>query len=470
MTRLNLVPFAVCFPAILSLAGCSSQPAAPAASCNAGDPSCAGVGGSGATGGSTQGPAVGGAPGSGGATMAAGGVPSATGGSRAQASTGNSGGSSTNATGGTSATGGAAGGKVSTGGTSPTATGGAAGGKVSTGGTSPTATGGAAGGKVSTGGTNTTGVTGGTNTAGVTGGTNTTGVTGGMGTTGGSVTATGGSNTDAGGKPLAKSGDKTSTANDYLNLGNVRLINNNWGSVSIANCSAPMSVTATDTSLSWTFNRGNCGDDGSKPDYPEVEFGVAPFGKTSSLRTTPPFSTTTLLPIQVKNIQSASVSIGNFAINLQNNTNWNINIEFWLSKLDPLANDDAQAYAEIMGLWGMSAGAQLWKCNVTGQSVSSGGKSYNLCHQSDTWGTGGTWRFFQFQASSLSQSFSGTVDVKAFLDWFYNSSYGSGVSKDYYLTRIEIGSEIDDSTSGSCTLSNVSYTINGTTQSPVLAK
>ena len=434
MTRPNLVHFAVCFPAILSLAGCSSQPAAPAASCNAGDPSCAGVGGSGATGGSTQGSAVGGAPGSGGATMAAGGVPSATGGSRAQASTGNSGGSSTNATGGTSATGGAAGGKVSTGGTSPTATGGAAGGKVST------------------------------------GGTNTTGVTGGMGTTGGSVTATGGSNTDAGGKPLAKSGDKTSTANDYLNLGNVRLINNNWGSVSIANCSAPMSVTATDTSLSWTFNRGNCGDDGSKPDYPEVEFGVAPFGKTSSLRTTPPFSTTTLLPIQVKNIQSASVSIGNFAINLQNNTNWNINIEFWLSKLDPLANDDAQAYAEIMGLWGMSAGAQLWKCNVTGQSVSSGGKSYNLCHQSDTWGTGGTWRFFQFQASSLSQSFSGTVDVKAFLDWFYNSSYGSGVSKDYYLTRIEIGSEIDDSTSGSCTLSNVSYTINGTTQSPVFAK
>jgi len=229
-------------------------------------------------------------------------------------------------------------------------------------------------------------------------------------------------------------------------------------------------VTATDGSLSWTFNRGNCGDDGSHPDYPEVEFGVAPFGTTSSLRTTPAFSTTSLLPIQVKNIQSASVSIGNFSITLQNNTNWNLNIEFWLSKLDPLTNGDAQAYAEIMGLWGMSAGAQLWKCNVSGQSVSSGGKSYNLCHQSDTWGTGGTWRFFQFQASSLSQSFSGTVDVKAFLDWFYNSSYGSGVSKDYYLTRIEIGSEIDDSTSGSCTLSNVSYTINGTTQSPVLAK
>ena len=232
-----------------------------------------------------------------------------------------------------------------------------------------------------------------------------------------------------------------------------------------------MSVTVnSDSSLSWTFNRGNCGDDGSHPDYPEVEFGVAPFGLTSSLRTTPAFSTTSLLPIQVKDIQSASVSIGNFSISLQNDTNWNLNIEFWLSKLDPLTNGDAQAYAEIMGLWGWSAGAALWKCNVTGQTVTSGGKSYNLCHQSDTWGTGGTWRFFQFQASSSQQSFSGTVDVKAFLDWFYNSSYGSGVSKDYYLTRIEIGSEIDDSTSGTCTLSNVAFTINGTTQSPVLAK
>jgi len=297
----------------------------------------------------------------------------------------------------------------------------------------------------------------------------------GTGGAGGTAGTTSGVSVDPGGKAQAKAGDKTSTANDYLNLGNMRLINNNWGSIALQkagkSCNAPMSVNVnSDGSLGWTFNRGNCGDDGSHPDYPELEFGVAPFGTTSSLRTTPAFSTTSLLPIQVKNIQSASVSIGNFAINLQSNTNWNLNIEFWLSKLDPLTNGDAQAYAEIMGLWGWSAGAADWKCNVSGQSVTSGGKSYNLCHQSDSWGTGGTWRFFQFQASSSQQSFAGTVDVKAFLDWFYNSSYGSGVSKDYYLTRIEIGSEIDDTTSGTCTLKDISFTINGTTQGPLLAK
>ncbi len=457
MTKLNVVRIAVCFPAILVF-GCSSQSASPGTS---------GVGGGGTTGGASQGTSpVGGVTSSGGASQttsstlaSSGGRTSATGGSQAQAGNSNSatGGSTQGATGGASATtttGTPVGGKTSTGGTTSTgttSTGTPTGGKTATGGT--TATGSATGGKPSTGGTSSIGAT------------------GGMPATGGSVAATGGASVDQGGKALAKAGDKTSAANDYLNLGTMRLINNNWGSVALPNCSAPMSVSVTSaSSLTWTFNRGNCGDDGSHPDYPELEFGVAPFGKTSSLRTTPPFSTTSLLPIQVKNIQSASVSIGNFAINLQNNTNWNLNIEFWLSKLDPLTNNDAQAYAEIMGLWGMSAGAQAWKCNVTGQSVSSGGKSYNLCHQSDTWGTGGTWRFFQFQASSLAQSFSGTVDVKAFLDWFYNSSYGSGVSKDYYLTRIEIGSEIDDTTSGSCTLSNVSFTINGTTQSPVLAQ
>jgi hypothetical protein len=292
--------------------------------------------------------------------------------------------------------------------------------------------------------------------------------TGGAVSSGGSA-ATGGQS----GKPLAKAGDKTSTTNDYLNLGNMRLLNNNWGSVELQKqgktCTAPMSVNVnSDGSLGWTFNRGGCGDDGSHPDYPELEFGVAPFGYASSLLTSPTFSSTTLLPIQVSKIQSASVSIGSFSIQLNSNTNWNLNIEFWLSKLDPLTNADAQAYTEIMGLWGWSAGAEQWKCNVSGQTVTSGGKSYSLCHQSDSWGSGSKWRFFQFQASSSQQSFSGTLDVKAFLDWFYASSYGAGVSKDYYLTRIELGSEIDDNTSGSCTIKNVSFTINGTTQGPLL--
>ena len=125
-----------------------------------------------------------------------------------------------------------------------------------------------------------------------------------------------------------------------------------------------------------------------------------------------------------------------------------------------------------MAVWGWDS--TFWKCTagVSG-SVSSGSNTYNLCHQSDTWNSPSTptWRFFQFEYSSgPAQSFNGTIDIMAFLNWFFSSNYGSGASKDLWLTRIEIGSEIGDLTSGTCTIKNITYNINGTTQGPVLAQ
>ncbi len=298
--------------------------------------------------------------------------------------------------------------------------------------------------------------------------------TGGAPATGGSA---GCAAVDQGGKALAKPGDKTSASADYLNLCNARLLNNNWGSVALQksgkSCSAPESIQVnSDSSLGWTFNRGNCTDDGSHPDFPELEFGVAPFGTGSSLLTSPAFSSTTLLPIQVKNITSASLTINNLAISLQNANSWDLGVEFWLSQNNPVTNSDGGVYAEIMAVWGWDA--TFWAC-IAGLSgtVSSGSNTYKLCHQSDTWNSPNTptWRFFQFEYSGGStQSFNGTVDIKAFLDWFFGSSYGSGASKDMWLTRIEIGSEIDDNTAGTATIKNITYNINGTTQGPVLAQ
>ena len=182
-----------------------------------------------------------------GATNITGGASSATGGSTAKSSTSATGGLS-NATGGSTA-------KSST---------------SATGGLSN-----ATGGKTSTGATNATGGTGATGSS---------PATGGAPATGGSA---GCAAVDQGGKALAKLGDKTSVTNDYLNLCTARLLNNNWGSVAIQqsgkSCSAPESVEVnSDGSLGWTFNRGNCADDGSHPDYPELEYGVAPFGSASS--------------------------------------------------------------------------------------------------------------------------------------------------------------------------------------------
>ncbi len=480
MTTSTLVRITACLSSFLSLISCSG-PSASTVPCNPGDPGC-GTGSGGGAGGSTNGTTTGGASAGGGAS-GAGGVTSA-GGSTANGTASGTGGASS-ATGGTTATstasntGGitsAAGGKTSTGGTSPT--GGSAspaGGNTSTGGTSPT--GGSAspaGGKTSTGGT--TSAMGGSSSAagGKTSTGGTTSATGGVNATGGAST-TGCSATDQGGVALAKAGDSTSASDGYLNLCSVRLINNNWGSVAVqqagTSCSDPMTVKVnSDHSLGWTFNRPNCGDGDTHPDFPELEFGVAPFGSGSSLLTSPAFSTTTLLPMQVKNITSASVTINNLNVALQNSSNWNLGVEFWLSKNNSATSSDGGVYAEVMAVLGW--GANFWVC-TTGVSgnVNSGGKSYNLCHQSDTWNSPKTptWRFFQFELSGGSPSFSGTVDIKAFLDWFFSSSYVSGASKDLWLTRIEVGTEIGDNTSGSCTIGNISFNVNGTSQAPAFA-
>ena len=117
---------------------------------------------------------------------------------------------------------------------------------------------------------------------------------------------------DAKGKTNAKGGDMTSADLDYLKLGEMRLINNNWGSVEWA-CGTKSKenvfVSADKSSFGWNFDRGDCdtGNTNQKPDYPEIEFGIHPFGLGSIKATSPDFSTTTLLPKQLKDITEASV-------------------------------------------------------------------------------------------------------------------------------------------------------------------
>ena len=109
--------------------------------------------------------------------------------------------------------------------------------------------------------------------------------------------------------------------------------------------------------------------------------------------------------------------------------------------------------------------------------MTAGGASFNLCHQSDTWANS-QWRFFNFNLSNAPQNnFNGTVDIKAILSWVmsnYASSTatsGGGMgsfSNSMYLTRIEVGTEIDDSTAGSVKISNLTFNINGTSKSIAL--
>ncbi len=289
---------------------------------------------------------------------------------------------------------------------------------------------------------------------------------------GGGTGAAGQAGTDQNGVALAKPCTSISASKGYLNLGDMRLINNRWGADTL-NCSGAMyTVTAgCDKSLSWMFSRPACGGNRADPDFPEVEFGVAPFGNTSNLLTTPAFSSTTLLPIQIKNLNSASVSLTNYSTTFTNPSFWDSNFEFWISKQDPRTNANAQVYAEIIMFLGWNANRNNsssggWTCDKSG-TVTAGGATFNLCHQSDSWSSG--WRFFNFNLSNgPSSNFSGTGDVKAILDWVMKNY--SGFTTDMWLTRIEVGTEIDDNTAGSASIKNISFEVNGTVKSPTFGQ
>ena len=259
---------------------------------------------------------------------------------------------------------------------------------------------------------------------------------------------------------------------DYLRIGEIRLLNNNWGSAALG-CNTPMSVFVnTDSSFGWDFDRGDCDKAGSnsQPDFPQIEFGVHPFGKGSDLATSPDYSSTTLLPIQVKNLTSASMTIDSLTVSLQAESSWDITFEFWLSQRDPTTADSG-VYSELMTFWGWQNGRWPDKPNGmgpmgpgAGDQVTAGDKTYKLWVQDDNW-SGGKWRYFQFRSNDGPQKgFSGKLDIKPLVDYLVNTKK---YSTDYWITRFEVGTEIDDNTKGSVNLKGITFEVNGQKRSQV---
>ena len=304
---------------------------------------------------------------------------------------------------------------------------------------------------------------------------------GGGNTSDGAASTTGGPDIDQGGKMNAAPGAMTDVPQDYLRLGEIRILNNNWGSEDLG-CTAPnstMSVFVNDSrAFGWNFNRGDCAQpqDSSHPDFPQVEFGIHPFGINSPLETSPPFSSTTVLPIQIKDIEVATITLDNFNIQLNAQDSWNITWEFWLSQGHPVNEANPGVYAEIMGWWGWDAGR--WPCDMdgntmtveTGGTIQGGAQAYSLCHQDDTWADG--WRYYQYRAGdgsdgNIRNNFSGVVDIKPFLTYLMNEK---GYSGELWLTRMEVGSEIDDNTGGTVTMNNVTFQVNDQIRSAVIGE
>ena len=130
----------------------------------------------------------------------------------------------------------------------------------------------------------------------------------------------------------------------------------------------------------------------------------------------------------------------------------------------PLTSANPGVYAEIIIFldWdNVRESSTGWPCENLGNVG-----NYKLCHQKDSWGSG--WRFFNFELNGQQKNFSGKADVKAILD--YVKGKYSGFTDTMWLTRIEVGTEVDDNTQGTAKINNLTFEINGTSKSIELAK
>jgi hypothetical protein len=257
----------------------------------------------------------------------------------------------------------------------------------------------------------------------------------------------------------SKTGVESTVSLSYFKMGDMRLINNDWGSKA-RNCNTPYKIfIKTDKSFGWEFNRGSCGGSGSSPDFPEVEFGIHPFGTNKSSVTSPDFTSTKLLPLQIKDINSASVKVDQMTIELQNASSWDMTFEMWFTNQHPITGNHSCAVAEIMLFWGWSDG--YWPCDQSG-TFTSGGTTYALCHKADGWGCG--WKYYQYRMNGgPARTYNSKLDVKAVLDHLVNKE---GMSKDLWVSRFEVGTEIDDNTSGKVTIKSITFEVNGVSKSP----
>ena len=268
----------------------------------------------------------------------------------------------------------------------------------------------------------------------------------------------------------AQLGAESTEPGSMFRMGEMRLLYNNWGSKDMG-CETYYKIfIGNDGSFGWEFDRGPCGQitntEFPAPDYPEIEFGLHPFGHLPDSMTPSDTSTTTLLPLQIKDIRSASIKIDQMNINFQNAGSWNICFETWLTTKDPTQiivdtnnTQNSCPNAEIMVFWGWENGR--WPCDQTG-NLTAGTANYDYCHDQPGWSCG--WRYMQFRMNGgPKQDFNGKLDVKEILNWIVANK---GISQDLWVTRLEVGTEIGDNTKGTLTIKNLTFEVNGESRSP----
>jgi hypothetical protein len=305
---------------------------------------------------------------------------------------------------------------------------------------------------------------GGNATGGVSGGSSG-GMQGNAGSTAGNGGTAGGSGGSGGSgmvpgetKPTVTAPASSKVSSDYFVLGETRLLNNNWGAQAL-NCNASYEIYVNaDKTFGWKWDRNTnkCGGNLSKPDYPEVEFGMHPFGTSTHLITSPDYSSTTVLPIQIQDVTTASVKIEGLSITTTADAAWNMNFEMWFSTEHPATGTHTTAYGETMNWFGWSSDQYGWN-GVLG--TLDAGQNYELWHTDDTWpdGQAEQWKYRQFRLTNGGRQFDGTVDVKKILTYLT----GQGWPASLWIARLEIGTELDDGSAGTVSIKKITFEVNG---------
>jgi hypothetical protein len=194
----------------------------------------------------------------------------------------------------------------------------------------------------------------------------------------------------------------------------------------------------------------------SKPDYPEVEFGMHPFGTSTHLITSPDYSSTTVLPIQIQDVTTASVKVEGLSITTTADAAWNMNFEMWFSTEHPATGTHTTAYGETMNWFGWSGDQYGWN-GVLG--TLDAGQNYELWHTDDSWpdGQAEQWKYRQFRLTNGGKQFDGTVDVKKILTYLT----GQGWPASLWIARLEIGTELDDGSAGTVSIRKITFEVNG---------
>jgi hypothetical protein len=236
----------------------------------------------------------------------------------------------------------------------------------------------------------------------------------------------------------------------------------------------------TNGSFGWTWQRGATGPAGATngyPNYPEIEFGVNPWGEDQNGDLVN-VSTTDLLPRKVSDIHSASMTVHANAHIASAGVGWNLAFEMWLSPQDPAKGTTHPEY-EIMVFFGNQgsyyptspggtngAGCMPAVSGAScGMQVESAGNSYTLYSMSSSWGGPPAYNYLQFRDSANAPgtndatelTFNGTLDIYKFLQTVNPPG-------DLYVTRFELGDETYQSSQGTTTITSVSFEVNGTTE------